>query len=84
MIAQQQPPTYKMQVLLKTTDVVRLSFLQALLRDAGIESLVLDTHMSIMEGSINAIPRRLAVDDVDVSRARWVLTQAGEALPADP
>ena len=72
-----------MHVLLKTTDLVHLSFVQALLRDAGIESTVLDVHMSLMEGSINAIPRRLTVNDEDVSRARWVLAQAGEIAAGD-
>lgn len=65
--------------LVRTTDPVRLSWLQALLSDAGIESLILDTHMSVMEGSINAIPRRLVVDKADAGQARRVLEEAGEA-----
>jgi len=69
--------------LLRTNDVVRLSFLGALLADAGIESLVLDTHTSIVEGSIGAIPRRLMVDDDDLVRARRVLDLAGETYPRD-
>jgi hypothetical protein len=58
---------------------VRLSFLTALLADAGIESVLLDQHMSAVEGSIGAIPRRLMVAEADYSRARRVLTEAGEA-----
>ena len=46
-----------------TTDPVRLSFLRALLRDAGIDTLVLDAHISAIEGGIGAFPRRLAVRD---------------------
>jgi len=70
-----------MHTLLASNDPVRLSFLVALLRDAGIEAVVLDTHMSVMEGSAAAIPRRLAVAERDSMRARRVLVEAGE-LPA--
>lgn len=72
-----------MKELLRTTDIVRLSFLSALLRDAGLEPLVLDSHMSVLEGSANAIPRRLAVRDEDFDRAKWVLEESGEQLDED-
>ncbi len=62
-----------------TNDLVRLSFLHALLRDAGIECVLLDSHVSAVEGGIGAFPRRLAVLDEDESRARRVLEDAGEA-----
>ena len=67
-----------MKELLRTNDPVRLSFLQALLRDSGIESLVLDHHTSLVEGSIGAIPRRLVVAERDYPRACSILTAAGE------
>ncbi len=67
--------------LLRTNDIVKLSWLTALLADAGIEALVLDSHTSVLEGSALAIPRRLAVVDDDYQRARRVLTEAGEELP---
>ncbi|MEK9683657.1 MAG: DUF2007 domain-containing protein [Rhodospirillaceae bacterium] len=67
-----------MKELLRTNDTVLLSWLQALLKDAGIGSQVFDTHTSILEGSAGAIPRRLVVGDIDYSRAREVLTEAGE------
>lgn len=63
-----------------SNDPVRLSFLTALLADAGIGSVLLDQHMSAVEGSIGAIPRRLMVAEADYSRAQRVLTEAGEAL----
>ncbi|NBC32134.1 MAG: DUF2007 domain-containing protein [Alphaproteobacteria bacterium] len=72
-----------MKEIVRTTDIVRLSWLQALLADADIPAIVLDTHMSVMEGSINAIPRRLVVDESDVARARRVLEEAGEALSGE-
>lgn len=67
-----------MRSLLTTNDPVRLSFLASLLEDAGIACMVLDQHASAIEGSIGAIPRRLAVADEDEVRARRVLAEAGE------
>jgi hypothetical protein len=66
------------RVLATSNDPVRLSFLTALLADAGIASVVLDAHTSAVEGSIGAIPRRLVVADADEGRARRVLREAGE------
>jgi Putative prokaryotic signal transducing protein len=67
-----------MKELLRTNDAVRLSFLQSLLKDSGIDSLVLDHHTSVVEGSIGAIPRRM-VTQQDYHRACSVLGAAGEA-----
>jgi putative signal transducing protein len=67
-----------MRVIATSNDPVRLSFLAALLTDAGIASLLLDQHASVMEGSIGAIQRRLAVADADLAVARRVLAEAGE------
>ena len=67
-----------MRTVLATNDPVRLSFLHALLRDAGIAAVLLDAHVSAVEGSIGAIPRRLAVAENDWQRARRVLLEAGE------
>jgi hypothetical protein len=68
-----------MRVVATTTDPVRLTFLQALLADAGIGTVILDAHISAIEGGIGAFPRRLAVAGEDEARARAVLAQAGEA-----
>jgi hypothetical protein len=68
-----------MQVLVASNNLIRLHFLVCLLRDAGIESDILDSQMSAMEGGIGAIPRRLVVAADDVSRARRVLSDSGEA-----
>ncbi len=67
-----------MRVLLTSNNPVRLSFLTALLADADIATFVLDTHASIMDGSIGAIPRRLVVADQDHARATRILREAGE------
>lgn len=67
-----------MQVIVTSNDPVRLSFLTALLADAGIAAFVLDLHASVVEGSAGAIPRRLMVASEAWSRARRVLQEAGE------
>jgi hypothetical protein len=71
-----------MRELLRTNDAVRLSWLTALLADARIEAVILDSHMSMLEGSISAIQRRLMVASEDYAQARRLLVEAGE-LPAD-
>lgn len=67
-----------MKELLRTNDLVRLSWLQALLADAGIDCLVLDQHTSLVEGSIGAIQRRLMVAAYDHDRARRLVAQADD------
>ncbi|WP_421783857.1 DUF2007 domain-containing protein [Kiloniella litopenaei] len=62
----------------RTNDIVKLSWLEALLSDAGIECVVLDQHASIIEGSIGAIQRRVMVLEEDALCARRVLSDAGE------
>lgn len=68
-----------MRELLRATDPVRLSWLIALLADAGIEAVLFDVHTSVLEGSIGAIPQRLMVDEEDSAQAFRVLREAGEA-----
>ncbi len=62
--------------LIRTNDPVLLSWLTAALRGEDIEAVVLDTHTSVMEGSISAIPRRIMVRDKDLRRAKRVLAEA--------
>ena len=66
--------------LLRTNNAVLISWSTALLRDAGIEPIVLDAHMSVLEGSIGVLPRRLMVADGDEAHARRILGEAGIAL----
>jgi hypothetical protein len=67
-----------MRLIATTNDPVRLSFLTALLADAGIAALTLDQHAAAMDGSIGAVPRRLMVADEDFAPAQRVLRDAGE------
>jgi hypothetical protein len=72
------PHDCEMRVLITSNDIVRLSFLSALLTDAGIEAVLLDNHTSILEGSVGAIPRRLVVHADAYDRACRILRSAGE------
>ena len=69
---------YFMDTLLKTTNIVRLSFLQALLRDSGIEAQVFDNNISALEAGIGAFPRRLMVNKTILFAAKTILADAGE------
>ena len=71
-----------MKEILRTNNPVYLSFAQTVLAEAGIEALIFDTHMSVMEGSLWVLPRRLMVADENLSRARAILA-AAEPPPAD-
>jgi hypothetical protein len=68
-----------MRELLRSNDLVHLSWAQAALSAAGIESVLLDDHISSIEGNIGAFPRRLMVHDDLLERARTVLAQAEQA-----
>lgn len=72
-----------MEELLRTNDLVLLSWIEALLTDAGIQTYLLDSHTSIVEGSIGAIPRRLMIEDADAAAARKIVKEADIVLP-DP
>jgi hypothetical protein len=58
--------------LLRTNNPVLISWLTALMADSGIETVVLDTHASILGGSAIAIARRIMVADQDIERARRI------------
>jgi hypothetical protein len=69
--------------ILRTNDAVLLSWSQAVLAEFGIESVILDAHTSVIEGSIGAIPRRLMVVDEDHETAMRQLERARRELPHD-
>ena len=66
-----------MKELIRSNDPVLVSFVSALLKEAGIAYTVLDTNMSVMEGSIGVLPQRVLVEDASVDKARALLTEAG-------
>ena len=67
-----------MKELFRSNELVFMSWAEALLKSENIEMIVLDSHMSVMEGSVSAIPRRVMVADEDYDRARRALEAAGE------
>lgn len=62
-----------MEELLKTTDPTIISAATAYLKGEGIEAIVFDVHMSVLEGSLGILPRRLMVLDEDLIRARRLM-----------
>ena len=71
-----------MRLVLKTNNPVVLSYAVNVLEQAGIESVIFDTHASIMDGSMAMVPRRLMVADEDFNRAEKLLRAAvPEAMP---
>lgn len=63
-----------MKELLRTTDPTIIAWATALLQGEGIETFEIDVHMSILDGSMGILPRRLMVMDRDLFIARAVLT----------
>ena len=66
-----------MRELVLTNDLVLISYIEALLADQGIEAVVFDRNISLMEGSIGAFPRRLVVAEDVWNRASRILRDAG-------
>lgn len=62
-----------MKELFRTTDPIRLSRALGLLKSEGIMAFELDRHMSVLEGSIGILPRRLMVADRDLFMAQAIL-----------
>lgn len=74
-----------MEELLRTNDPVLISFLESLLDEARIAHFIADGNMSILEGSLAMIPRRVLVDSDQIIKARRIVTDAGlgHELPAE-
>ncbi len=68
-----------MRELIRTNDIVLVSAVEALLKSAGIPHVIADQNMSIMEGSLGVLPRRILVAAHEIERARLLLREAGFA-----
>jgi hypothetical protein len=69
--------------ILRTADPVLLSWLDMIFRERGIKIVVLDEHASTLYGgALDAVARRIMVDDADLAAAEAVLADA-RALGAD-
>jgi putative signal transducing protein len=66
-----------MRELIRTNDAVLVSAVVALLESAGFRPLVLDQNMSVLEGSLGVLPRRVLVAEGHELRARQLLVDAG-------
>ncbi len=66
-----------MRELLNTNDAVLISYATALLRDAGISHTLFDGNMSVVEGSIGVLPRRLMVASEQYEDAHALMHDAG-------
>ncbi len=66
-----------MEELVATNNLVTISYIEALLTDSSIEYVILDQNMSILEGSIGIIPRRIMVAAENLDRASVLLRDAG-------
>ena len=66
-----------MKELFRSNDPVRISRALGLLEDEGIPAFEMDQHMSVLEGSIGILPRRVMVADRDAFMARAILRDAG-------
>ncbi len=73
-----------MKILLQTNDAVLISFVESLLREANIDHAVLDGHMSVLEGSIGILPRRVVVADEDWERAVELMGDADVDVTIHP
>ena len=62
-----------MKQLLRTTDPTAIAFAKVLLRGAGIDCFEMDVNMSVLEGGIGILPRRLMVREADHAAARRIL-----------
>ena len=77
MDAYDQEERSKLRELVRTNDIVLVSAIGALLDGANIHHLVLDQNMSIIEGSLGILPRRILVHEEDNRAARQILIEAG-------
>ena len=67
----------KWRELVRTNDAVLVSAVGALLDAACIPHVVLDQNMSVLEGSIGILPRRILVNQCCIDEARALLEDAG-------
>ena len=68
-----------MRELVRTNDAVLISAIEALLKGAQIDHMVVDQNISVLEGSIGIFPRRILVGENEFEAARQLLEEAGFA-----
>ena len=73
-----------MRELVRTNNAVLITAIEALLKSADIPHVVLDRHMSVLEGSLGILPRRILVAEAHQAVARQLLEDAGLAHELRP
>ncbi|MCH1411847.1 MAG: DUF2007 domain-containing protein [Rhodobacteraceae bacterium] len=66
-----------MKELLSTNDITKFVYAETILNSNDIVSFALDVNISVLEGSIGILPRRLMVLATDYERALQLLTDFG-------
>jgi Putative prokaryotic signal transducing protein len=66
-----------MREIVRTNDEVLVTVIESLLGGAKIPHMVLDRNMSVLEGSIGILPRRILVAEDRADEARQLLEDAG-------
>jgi hypothetical protein len=67
--------------LVRVSNPLDVVYITALLRDAGIETVVFDGHISSLYGAVDVMPQRIMVIDDDLHDAWRVLDEAGVEYP---
>lgn len=62
--------------IIRTNDAVIISVIEVLLKEAGIYYMVTDTHMSVLEGSLGFLQKRILVESDQVQEARQLIIDA--------
>jgi DNA-binding MltR family transcriptional regulator len=70
-----------MQELMRTNDITLTALVRALLDETGIPMFELDVNMSVLEGSIGILPRRVMVAERDYDRVLRILSDNEVELP---
>ena len=64
-----------MQILIRSNDIIYLTWVKSILSHNNIEFIVLDESMAYTEGNISAIPVRILVDDNDLKKATYLISE---------
>jgi hypothetical protein len=73
-----------MREIVRTNDMVLVSAVVALLDGAGIRNMVFDQNMSVLEGSLGVLPKRILVAEGQELTARRIMEDAGLARELRP
>jgi len=64
-----------MQILIRSNDIIYLTWVKSILSHNNIEFIILDESMASTEGNISAIPVRILVDDNDLKKATYLISE---------